>query len=124
MPVDDEDVQRQSGGRSYQKGKVYGKSTKVTSSDGDYYEWMAMAKDVRPISIAEGLEWSSMSILSKLFWWIAACMQLMMLTMFDFRTDRLQQRNYMRHHWVHYSGTVLFTITVMITMFLLLNSIK
>lgn len=109
----DENVQLLSGESSNQEGKQCGKSMELTGWDGDYYEWMAKAKEVRPICIAEDLEWSSMSNLHKLFWWIEACIQLLILTMFNFRTDRLRQTHYLKHHWMHYSGKLLFTTTVL-----------
>ena len=104
----DEDDDRVRGVHSYQKPKRQSETIQLKSCDGDYYEWMANTSEVRPISITEGLEWSSMSNLHKIFWWVNAFIQLMILAMFDFRTDRLHQRNYMKHHLIHYSGIFLY----------------
>ena len=107
-PGNDEDDNRESGGHSYQNPEHHNEIIDLENCDGDYYEWMANTSEVRPISITEGLEWSSMSNLHKIFWWVNAFIQLMILAMFDFRTDRLHQRNYMKHHLIHYSGIFLY----------------
>ena len=80
----------------------------ISSKYNDYYEWMGCAKELRPITITEGLEWHTMTAFKKLIWWIGTCIQMLTLTILSLRTDRLAQINsYMKHHWKHYSGGVL-----------------
>ena len=74
----------------------------------DYYEWMGSAKEVRPIAVTEGVEWHTMSNFGKLVWCNSICIQMLSLTIFSLRTDRLVDvKRYMKYHWKHYSGSVL-----------------
>ena len=73
----------------------------------DYYEWMGCVKEIRPITVTEDVEWSSMTQFQRLVWWIATGIQMLTLTILSLRTDRLLQcDNYMKCHWKHYSGTM------------------
>ena len=71
----------------------------------DYYESMGNAKEVRPITVIENLQWSTMSGCNRLFWWIKTFIQMITLTMISLRTDRLLDWNgYLKYHWKHYLG--------------------
>ena len=88
-----------------ESGQVPPSSRKnVGTIPGDYYEKMAMAKEVRPITITEGLEWNSMPHMRKLLWSFGTCIQMLTLTIFSLRTDRLLEKSYLAKHWKHYLG--------------------
>ena len=71
----------------------------------DYYNWISNAKEVRPITITEDLEWGAMTCFQKLLWWVGMCIQMLTLTILSLRTDRLLDWDgYLKHHWKHYSG--------------------
>jgi hypothetical protein len=71
----------------------------------DYYEWMGNAKEVRPITVMENLQWSTMSCFNRFLWWIKTFIQMITLTILSLRTDRLLDWNgYLKYHWKHYLG--------------------
>ena len=65
----------------------------------DYYNWISNAKEVRPITITEDLEWEAMTCFQKLLWWIGTCFQMLTLTKVSLRADRLVDWDgYLKHH--------------------------
>ena len=71
----------------------------------DYYEWTASAKEVRPITITENVDFKAMSSFRKFWWSCGTCVQMLTLTILSIRTDRLfDWRGYLKYHWKHYSG--------------------
>lgn len=71
----------------------------------NYYDQMAKAKEVRPITITEDLEWTLMTWFHQILWWMGTLLQIVSLTIFSLRIDRLAQwKTYLIHHWKHYSG--------------------
>ena len=71
----------------------------------DYYNWISNAKEVRPITITEDLEWEAMTCLQKLLWGVGTSIQMLIMTILSLRTDRLLDWDgYLKHHWKHYSG--------------------
>ena len=60
--------------------------------------------EIRPISVIENLNWNSMSNISKLLWMVKTVIQMLSLTVFSLRVDRIFDRNYLSNHWKHYSG--------------------
>ena len=73
----------------------------------DYYEWTASAKEVRPITITENVDFKAMPFSQKLWWSFGTCVQMLTLTVLSIRTDRLLDwRGYLKYHWKHYSGII------------------
>ena len=71
----------------------------------NYYDQMARAKEVRPITITEDLEWTLMTWCQQILWWMGTSLQIVSLTVFSLRIDRLAQwKSYLIRHWKHYSG--------------------
>ena len=100
--AEDDETRGGSGQRSKNNGEKF---PPISRRCNDYYEQMAMEKEVRPIKITEGLEWNSMSHFCKMLWCIGTCIQMLTLTILSLRTDRLGQgKGYLTHHWKHYSG--------------------
>ena len=81
------------------------KNSKSVTSNNDYYEWMANAKEVRPITVTENVDIKSMSWSEKILWSLGTILQMLTLTVLSIRTDRLfDWDRYLKHHWKHYSG--------------------
>ena len=73
----------------------------------DYYEWMGSAKEVRPISVTENVQWSTKSWFQRFTWYFGTCINMLTLTILSIRTDRfLDWNGYLKHHWKHYSGNI------------------
>ena len=82
-------------------------SKSVVTSNNDYYEWMANAKEVRPITVTENVDLNSMSCSEKVLWSLGTVLQMLTLTVLSIRTDRLfDWDRYLKHHWKHYSGII------------------
>ena len=65
---------------------------------------MAEVDEVRPISVTENIKWNLMSKFTKILWVIGTLVQMLSLTIFSIRVDRLCDKNYILNHWKHYSG--------------------
>ena len=65
---------------------------------------MAKVLEIRPISVTENLQHNSLSRGAKLFWMIGTLIQMLSLTIFSLRVDRIWDKNYLLNHWKHYSG--------------------
>ena len=57
----------------------------------NYYDQMAKAKEVRPFAITEDLEWTLMTWFHQILWWMGTLLQIVSLTIFSLRIDRLAQ---------------------------------
>ena len=80
-------------------------SSRTQMNYKDYYEWIANAKEVRPITITENVDFKAMSSFRKYWWSCGTCVQMLTLTVLSIRTDRLfDWRGYLKYHWKHYSG--------------------
>ena len=67
---------------------------------------MAEVNEVRPISVTENIQWNLMSKFRKISWVIGTLVQMLSLTIFSIRVDRICDKNYVLNHWKHYSGTL------------------
>ena len=67
---------------------------------------MAKVLEIRPISVTENLQYNLMSRGAKLFWMVGTLIQMLSLTIFSLRVDRIWDKNYLSNHWKHYSGTI------------------
>ena len=81
-------------------------NSEQSSLNQDHYEFMATVVEVRPISVTETISWNSMSKLAKISWMIGTLLQMLFLTIFSLRIDRLCDRKYLKNHWKHYSGSI------------------
>ena len=70
----------------------------------DYYDSMATLREIRPISVTENIQWNLMSKMAKFLWVIGTLIQMLSLTIFSLRVDRICDKNYISNHWKHYSG--------------------
>ena len=80
-------------------------SSEKTPLNQDHYEFMATVVEVRPISVTETISWESMSKLAKISWMIGTFLQMLFLTIFSLRVDKICDRKYLANHWKHYSGS-------------------
>ena len=67
---------------------------------------MAKVLEIRPISVTENLQYNLLSRGAKLFWMVGTLIQMLSLTIFSLRVDRIWDKNYLSNHWKHYSGTI------------------
>lgn len=90
---------------------LYSRMGEMSPPDySDYYEYLSTSATVRPICITEGVDFSKMSLLQRMWWWVVTFLKFLSIIILSVRTDRLGDWDYLTHHYLHYTGLLVFAL--------------